>query len=130
MGRPVGVRIPPSAPRYTQYINHLKKSRDGCTYVPPVTQLCYDGLMSTANTVLDELLEPVGACFTPEVAQRLINLRASSAVQKRIEELARKSEQGQLSKVEQEEYEALVSAGNFIAILQSKARRLLKDRPA
>jgi len=86
--------------------------------------------MSTANTVLDELLEPVGACFTPEVAQRLINLRASSAVQKRIEELARKSEQGQLSKVEQEEYEALVSAGNFIAILQSKARRLLNDRPA
>ena len=86
--------------------------------------------MSTANTVLDELLEPVGACFTPEVAQRLINLRASSAVQKRIEELARKSEQGQLSKVEQEEYEALVSAGNFIAILQSKARRLLKDLPA
>ena len=86
--------------------------------------------MSTANTVLDELLEPVGACFTPEVAQRLINLRASSAVQKRIEELARKSEQGQLSKVEQEEYEALVSAGNFIAILQSKARRLLNDPPA
>ena len=86
--------------------------------------------MSTANTVLDELLEPVGACFTPEVAQRLINLRASSSVQKRIEELARKSEQGQLSKVEQEEYEALVSAGNFIAILQSKARRLLNDRPA
>jgi hypothetical protein len=86
--------------------------------------------MSTANTVLDDLLEPVGACFTPEVAQRLINLRASSSVQKRIEDLARKSEEGQLSKVEQEEYEALVSAGNFIAILQSKARRLLKERPA
>jgi hypothetical protein len=86
--------------------------------------------MSTANTVLDELLEPVGACFTPEVARRLIDLRASSSVQKRIEELARKSEQGKLSKPEQEEYDALVSAGNFIAILQSKARRLLKDRPA
>ncbi len=55
--------------------------------------------MSTANTVLDELLEPVGACFTPEVAQRLINLRASSSVQKRIEELAHKSEQGQLSRL-------------------------------
>ena len=96
--------------------------------VPLNIQTCYDGIMSTANTVLDELLEPVGACFTPEVAQRLINLRASSAVQKRIEELARKSEQGQLSKVEQEEYEALVSAGNFIAILQSKARRLIEER--
>lgn len=40
----------------------------------------------------------------------------------RIEELARKSEKGQLSGSEREEYEALVSAENFIAILQSEAR--------
>lgn len=86
--------------------------------------------MSTANTILDELLEPVGACLTPEVADRLMKLRAPASAQKRIEELARKSEEGELSKVEKEEYEALVSAGTFIAILQSKARRLLKDRPA
>jgi len=48
----------------------------------------------------------------------------------RIEDLARKSGEGTLSDSEREEYEALVSAGTFIAILQSKARRLLKDRPA
>jgi hypothetical protein len=86
--------------------------------------------MSTANTVLDELLEPIGACLTPEVAQSLVELRSPASVQHRVEELARKSEDGRLSKAEQEEYDALVSAGNFIAILQSKARRLLKDRLA
>ena len=86
--------------------------------------------MSTANTVLDEVLDPVGACLTPEVARRLVELRAPASIQNRVEELARKSEDGQLSKADQEEYDALVSAGNFIAILQSKARRLLKDHLA
>jgi len=86
--------------------------------------------MSTARTALDELLEPLGACLTVEVAEELANLRAPESAQARIEELARKSEDGTLSISEREEYDALVSAGNFIAILQSKARRLLKDRPA
>ncbi len=86
--------------------------------------------MSTAHTILDELLEPIGACLTPEVAERLAQLRAPETVQVRIEELARKSEEGTLSDTEREEYDAFVSAGNFIAILQSKARTLLRDRPA
>ena len=46
-----------------------------------------------------------------------------------MEVLAKKSEEGSLSDQEREEYEAFVSAGNFVAILQSKARRLLKDQP-
>ena len=46
-----------------------------------------------------------------------------------MEELAKKSAEGSLSDREREEYEAFVSAGNFVAILQSKARRLLKDQP-
>ena len=86
--------------------------------------------MSTAHSVLDELLDPIGACLTPEVAERLAQLRAPESVQARIEELAKKSEEGALSDPEREEYETFVSAGNFVAILQSKARRLLKDRPA
>lgn len=85
--------------------------------------------MST-HSVLDELLDPVGACLTPEVAERLTKLRAPVSVQKRMEELARKSQEARLSKQEQEEYDAFVSAGNFIAILQSKARKLLRDHPA
>ena len=86
--------------------------------------------MSTARTVLDELHEALGACLTVEVAKELANLRAPESAQSRMEELARKSEDGALLDSEREEYDALVSAGNFIAILQSKARRLLKDRPA
>ena len=95
----------------------------------PIVQLCYRAFMSTAHTVLDELVEPLGACLTVEVAEQLAKLRAPESAQTRMEELARKSENGTLSDSEREEYDALVSAGNFIAILQSKARRLLKDRP-
>jgi len=86
--------------------------------------------VNTAQGILDELLEPVGACLTPEVAEQLTKLRAPESVQVRIEELAGKSEAGTLSDAEREEFAALVSMGNFIAILQSKARKLLKNRPA
>lgn len=86
--------------------------------------------MSTAHPVLEKLLEPVGACLTPEVAERLAKLRAPASVQKRMDEFARKSEEGRLSKREQEEYDAFVSAANFIAILQSKARKVLKTQSA
>ena len=86
--------------------------------------------MSTAHSVLDELLDPIGACFTPEVAEQLVQLRAPESVQARMEELAKKSDEGALSDSEREEYETFVSAGTFVAILQSKARRLLKDRSA
>jgi hypothetical protein len=45
------------------------------------------------------LLDPVRDCLTPEVAARIVALRA--------------------------EYESLVQAGNLIAVLQAKARAAL-----
>jgi hypothetical protein len=83
--------------------------------------------MATAYPVLNDLLQPLGDCITPEVAQRIVDLRAPASVQKRVEQLAAKSSEGTLDEIERQEYEALVSSGNFIAILQSKARTLLKN---
>ena len=48
-------------------------------------------------------------------------------MQERIEELADKSTEGMLTPEERDEYEALVRVGNFVAILQAKARRLLSE---
>lgn len=81
--------------------------------------------MSTQTAVLNELLEPVGRCLTREAAEQLIALRASPSAQARIEELAVKATEGKLTKDEEVEYETYVSVGNFIAILQAKARTLL-----
>ena len=83
--------------------------------------------MTTQTAALHELLEPLGRCLTPEGARKLIGIRASNAVQKRLDQFAAKANQGTLSEDERAEYESLVSAGTFIAILQSKARMLLQE---
>ena len=87
----------------------------------------YDGSMATAHPVLNDLFDPLGECMTAEFARRIVDLRAPATVQHRIENLAEKSSAGSLTNDEREEYEAYVSAGNFIAILQSKARILLQN---
>jgi len=80
--------------------------------------------------VLNELLEPLSNCLTPEVARRVVALRASAAAQRRVDELAAKCNDGELSADERAEYEAYVMAGNLIAVIQAKARRLLAGQSA
>jgi hypothetical protein len=76
--------------------------------------------------VLDRLLDPVGRILTPEVAQKLVNLRFDSIAQERIDKLARRCNQGELSDSERREYETYVHVIDFIGILQAKARSLLE----
>jgi hypothetical protein len=73
---------------------------------------------------LDRLLDPVTHCLTPEAARRLIDLRADPELQARVDLLADKCAEGQLSAAEREEYETYVRFSRFIAILQAKARKL------
>ncbi|MBI3464236.1 MAG: hypothetical protein HY000_14445 [Planctomycetes bacterium] len=77
--------------------------------------------------VLDRLLDPVSRCLTKEVARQLVELRADPATEARIEELADKCAEGQLSADERAEYETYVQAIDFLAILQAKARTLLDN---
>ena len=81
-------------------------------------------------SVLDRLLEPVTRCLTPESARALVELRADADAQARIAELAEKCNEGQLTAEERREYETYVHVGNLIAILQAKARVLLRQQPA
>jgi hypothetical protein len=74
---------------------------------------------------LDRLLEPLARALTPAAARALVNFRADSETQARIAELAEKCNEGQLTVQERQEYEAFVRAIDLVAILQSKARRLL-----
>lgn len=75
--------------------------------------------------VLDRLLDPVARCLTPEVARRLVDLRADDEPQARLDELADKANDGELTDAERDEYEAFVRTINFITMLQLKARALL-----
>jgi hypothetical protein len=77
------------------------------------------------TAVLDQLMEPVGRCFTPDVARRIAGLRASPDVQARLDELADKSQEGTLTSEERKLYESCVRTVNFIGVLQAQARAQL-----
>ena len=80
---------------------------------------------SQESTTLDRLLDPIGRCLTPDVARKLVRLRADPEVQGRIDALAEKCTEGELSPDERAEYETYVRVIDFIGILQAKARTLL-----
>jgi hypothetical protein len=82
------------------------------------------------GSVLDRLLDPISRCLTPDSARALVALRADAVAQARISELAEKCNEGQLTPGEQREYETYVHVGNVVAILQAKARLLLRKQPA
>ena len=80
---------------------------------------------TTETNVLDRVLEPFSRCFTPEVAQKIVDFRADAVMQARLDELAEKANEGALSETETAEYDSYIEAIDFIAILQAKARSLL-----
>lgn len=75
--------------------------------------------------VLDQFLDPVRDILTPEVAQAIADLRAAPATQARIEDLAARHHESQLTADELAEYDALVNGANMIAVLQAKARTVV-----
>lgn len=77
----------------------------------------------TTATIISDILEPV---LTPELAQRIMNLRADEATQAKIDNLADKCTEGRLTPEERQEYESYVQAIDVISILQAKARRVLR----
>jgi hypothetical protein len=76
--------------------------------------------------LLDRLLAPIGECLTPEVAQKFVNLQADAVVQARLEELAAKSTAGSLTDAERAEYDSYIHTLDVLAVLQAKARGVLK----
>ena len=82
---------------------------------------------NSAHGAFERVLAAVGECLDRQSAEALLRLRADSEMQGRIEELADKCSEGRLSLEERDEYEALIRVGNFVAILQAKARRLLAE---
>lgn len=85
-------------------------------------------MSETTGSVLDRLLDPLADCWTPEVAQRIVEQRPDSATQQRIDELADKANEGVLTPDERVEYEEYVESIDFIGILKAKARLVLTKR--
>lgn len=82
-----------------------------------------------STALLERLLEPVSRSLNAEAAKELIKLKADAKTQARVDELARKCNEGELTPSEKSEYERYVTAGNLVAILQAKARLMLSKKP-
>jgi hypothetical protein len=74
--------------------------------------------------IIDQLVSPLGECLTPESARRLLALQPDADLQARVDAMATRHTEGQLTPEEQAEYGRYVSYATFIAVLKSKARQL------
>lgn len=84
--------------------------------------------MTAAAVHLDRLLEPLAASLSPEVAAKVADLRADEAMQRRIDDLADRANEGTLTAAERDEYATYLHAIDVIAVLQAKARGQLRNR--
>jgi hypothetical protein len=82
--------------------------------------------MSSTAIHLDRLLEPFAGCLSLDVAAKLGDLRADDTMQDRIDYLAERSNEGLLTAEERDEYAGYLHAIDVIAVLQAKARALLR----
>jgi hypothetical protein len=67
---------------------------------------------------------------SPVLARQILKLRFPERDVHRMHELAAKNQERRLTDAESEEFDNYVKVGDLVAILQSKARKLLKQKPA
>jgi hypothetical protein len=83
--------------------------------------------MTTHDVILDQLLEPLMDALTPESARALAEFQAKPAIQARVNQLAAKCNEGELTEDERDEYDQYVRVGNILALIKAKARRVLAE---
>jgi hypothetical protein len=79
-------------------------------------------------TAFDRATDPILKFYTVEQARAIVAYHGDEGLRARIEELATKNTEGELSDSERAEYAGYAQANKFVAILQSKARKFLTSR--
>lgn len=83
--------------------------------------------MKNANVtaVLNRALEPIGGCLTSTAAAKLLRLKLDKKTQARLDVLADKCTEAELSAEEREEYESAVLTLELVTLLQAEAQAFL-----
>ncbi len=81
--------------------------------------------------LLDRMLEPVSASLNKEAARKILSLKADRTVRARVNKLADKCTEGELTPAERREYEMYIMADHLVAVLKARARIVLarKSQP-
>jgi hypothetical protein len=77
------------------------------------------------TAVLGRALEPIGGCLTPKAAGKLLRVKVDKKTQARLDVLADKCTEGELSADERAEYESAVLTLELVTLLQAEARAFL-----
>lgn len=82
-------------------------------------------MTASSSAILDRLIEPAKPGLSPEAAHTILGLRFGLSDVDRMNELAEKNRRGSLSPEENDEFESYLEIGEFLALLQAKARKSL-----
>jgi hypothetical protein len=80
---------------------------------------------ATTHEAFDRAIEPLIKVFTGDQAAQIASFHADTQLQDRIEQLAAKANEGELTETELAEYEGYAQANRFIAVLQAKVKGLI-----
>ncbi len=82
---------------------------------------------SSEIAAFDRGVRPLMQIVLPETAEAVISFDPDPELQERIDELAERSTEGQLTEAERSEYSGYVRANKFVAILQQYAQSLIES---
>lgn len=80
--------------------------------------------------ILARIIQSDERQLTPEAARYLLSMKLPSADEDRVNELSSKAREGSLTEAETQELDSYLHIGSLLAVMQSKARRLLKHAPS
>ena len=81
----------------------------------------------TSSTALHQLFNSVGNCLSLEAAFKLRALRVTDELQDQLDTWATQNSAGQLNANDREQYETILRALNFVALLQAKATLISEE---
>jgi hypothetical protein len=81
----------------------------------------------TTSSALHQLFDSLGNCLSLEAASKLLELRVSDELQSQLDLWATQNSEGVLEDNERHEYEAILRALNFVAVLQAKAKLIARE---
>ena len=84
---------------------------------------------NTEAAILARIIQTDDRELTPDAARYLLSMRLPLSDEDRVNELSAKARAGSLTAIESQELDSYLHVGSLLAVMQSKARRLLEHGP-
>ena len=83
---------------------------------------------NTEAAILGRIIQLDEHALTPDAARYLLSMRLPSSDEDRVNELSEKARAGSLTESDAQELDGYLHVGSLLAVVQSKARLLLKQQ--